>query len=365
MKKDPCIWLRAETKEFEERTPLVPSDAGVVVRQGFAVHLESSANRIFKDREYEAAGCRIVEAGSWRSAPENAYVLGIKELPEEASPIRQTHLYFAHAYKGQSGAFQLLRRFKEGNGALLDLEYLTDDQGRRVVAFGRWAGFAGAALGLDILCHQRRDPQKPYPPVNLSYRSHMSSYTSYQLTQQLAAKLPHLASIPRIIILGAKGRSGRGAVELFEALGLETTKWDIEETTRGGPFEELLDYDLLVNCVFLREAGRPFLTRSLIEKKSRRLSVIADVSCDVGNPGNALPIYETTTDFRHPTHRLIEGDPPLDVMAIDHLPSLLPAESSADFSSQLLPHLLALLQSADLPPVWQRARDCFLKKSGP
>ncbi len=38
-------------------------------------------------------------------------------------------------------------------------------------------------------------------------------------------------------------------------------------------------------------------------------------------------------------------DPPLDVMAIDNLPSLLPVESSEDYAGQLLPALLTLDRS--------------------
>ena len=59
---------------------------------------------------------------------------------------------FGHAYKGQPAGQVLLRRFRDGGGTLYDLEYLTDETGRRVAAFGYWAGYAGAALsafGLD------------------------------------------------------------------------------------------------------------------------------------------------------------------------------------------------------------------------
>ena len=54
---------------------------------------------------------------------------------------------FGHAYKGQPDGQKLLSRFAAGGGILYDLEYLTDETGRRVAAFGYWAGFAGAAFG--------------------------------------------------------------------------------------------------------------------------------------------------------------------------------------------------------------------------
>ena len=46
--------------------------------------------------------------------------------------------------------------------------------------------------------------------------------------------------------------------------------------------------------------------------------------------------------------------PPLDVMAIDNLPSLLPVESSMDYAAQLLPSL-ATLGAIDTG-VWGRAK---------
>ena len=50
----------------------------------------------------------------------------------------------------------------------------------------------------------------------------------------------------------------------------------------------------------------------------------------------------------------MHADPPLDVMAIDNLPSLLPRESAEDYAAQLLPTLLTL---DDLDEgVWQRAQ---------
>ena len=58
-----------------------------------------------------------------------------------------------------------------------------------------------------------------------------------------------------------------------------------------------------------------------------------------------------------PTERESCETPPLDVMAIDNLPSLLPRESSEDFAAQLLPHLRALDQLD--AGVWGRAATVF------
>ena len=45
---------------------------------------------------------------------------------------------FGHAYKGQDGANKLLGKFKNGGGALYDLEYLLDKNNLRIAAFGYW-----------------------------------------------------------------------------------------------------------------------------------------------------------------------------------------------------------------------------------
>jgi len=37
-------------------------------------------------------------------------------------------------------------------------------------------------------------------------------------------------------------------------------KWDMEETAKGGPFREILDVDIFVNCIYLSSRIPPFLT---------------------------------------------------------------------------------------------------------
>lgn len=80
-------------------------------------------------------------------------------------------------------------------------------------------------------------------------------------------------------------------------------KWDMAETAKGGPFNEILDVDVFVNCIYLSLAIPPFLTREQIVDagKQRNLSVVVDVSCDTTNPFNPLPIYSINTTFSQPT----------------------------------------------------------------
>jgi hypothetical protein len=58
-----------------------------------------------------------------------------------------------------------------------------------------------------------------------------------------------------------------------------------------------------------------------------------------------------------------EGVPPLHVIAIDHLPTLLPREASEQFSSDLLPSLREL-PNRKTARVWTEAEALFKQKLG-
>ncbi len=55
------------------------------------------------------------------------------------------------------------------------------------------------------------------------------------------------------------------------------------------------------------------------------------------------------------------GNPPLDVISIDHLPTLLPREASEQFSADLLPSLLEF-PDREHARVWAEARKLFVEK---
>ena len=142
------LWVRSEQRDNEKRTPLTPEGAKTLLEQGLRVSVEESPHRILPIAEFKAAGCEIVAQKSWTKAPDNAIILGLKELPEDGTALRHRHIMFGHAFKGQHSGAALLKRFKAGQGTLYDLEYLTDEAGKRVAAFGYWAGYVGAAVSL-------------------------------------------------------------------------------------------------------------------------------------------------------------------------------------------------------------------------
>jgi hypothetical protein len=107
-------------------------------------------------------------------------------------------------------------------------------------------------------------------------------------------------------------------------------------------------------------------------------------SCDINNPKNPIPLHKELTSFTAPSLRIDALG--VDVIQIDHLPSLVPCklvysfflifilgigkeivfvyivytldESSEDFTGQLFPHLLDFNNTA----IWSNALNLFEKK---
>jgi saccharopine dehydrogenase (NAD+, L-lysine-forming) len=161
----PTLHARAEAKPFEHRSCLTPTTTKKLLDAGYKVNVERSPTnpdyeRIFKDEEFEKAGATLVPEGSWTKAPKDHIIIGLKELPEEDWPLEHTMVHFAHCYKQQGGWEKVLARFPRGGGVLYDLEFLQDESGRRVAAFGYHAGFAGAALAIKV------QPLLPQPVRN-------------------------------------------------------------------------------------------------------------------------------------------------------------------------------------------------------
>ncbi|KAG1755083.1 saccharopine dehydrogenase [Suillus paluster] len=348
------LWLRCEKKEFERRSALTPTTAKKLIDAGFQISVERDAQRIFDDAEFEA-----YENNSWPNAPTDVPIIGLKELPESQDPLPHTHIQFAHCYKQQAGWSSVLARFYKGGGTLYDLEFLTDATGRRVAAFGYHAGFAGAAAGALAVAAQRSGKKlgrlEPYE-------------NETAMIDDVKNMLGGNVNGVKALVIGALGRCGRGAVDLFRKIGLaedNIVKWDMAETAKGGPFQEIIDVDIFVNCIYLSSSIPPFLTKDQIiaAGQGRRLSVVVDVSCDTTNPFNPIPIYSINTTFSEPTVPLDLGHdfPSLSVISIDHLPTLLPREASEQFSNDLLPSLLELPRRMTAK-VWTDAEKLFNEK---
>lgn len=335
------LWIRAESRPNEERTGITPDGVRTLIARGIHVTVEDSPTRVIGSEAFVDAGATLAQEGSWPDAPRDAIIFGLKELPDDGTPLPHRHIMFGHAYKGQTAGQRLLDRFAAGGGRLYDLEYLLDETGRRVAAFGYWAGYAGAAVSVLAWAAQQRGEICP-------------TVTTWPNSDAMLADLRAALDGQRpadALVIGALGRVGTGASDLCEQLDIPVTRWDMAETAHGGPFPEVLDHALFFNCI-LAAPGCPVFVPASAAAMPRKLRVIGDIACDPQSDFSPIKVYDRETDWQTPVTRVFT-DPPLDVMAIDNLPSLLPLESSQDFAAQLLPSLETLTDPE--AGVWGRA----------
>ncbi|CAM3425183.1 saccharopine dehydrogenase [Paracoccus nototheniae] len=346
------LWVRAESRPNEDRTGITPKGVAALIARGLTITVEDSPNRIIATKAYASAGATIAPTGSWPTAPDDAIIFGLKELPADGTPLRHRHIMFGHAYKGQPAGRVLLERFRAGGGMLLDLEYLTDEEGLRLAAFGYWAGYAGAAVSLMAWAAQQAGGI--CAPVQASADRDL-------MLADLRARMDATGRPrPRAIVIGAKGRVGRGASDLLTAMGVAVTGWDMAETAHGGPFPEVLQHDIFINAI-LAHPGAPVFVPASAVAPGRALTVIGDVACDPDSDFSPIKVYDRTTSWDAPALRVADA-PVLDVVAIDNLPSLLPLESSTDYAEQLLPVLAQLADGLTGP--WVRAAALYDDHAG-
>lgn len=344
------IWLRDEDRSTERRTALTPKNAKLLIENGFTVTVEKSSKRVCANEEYEAVGCSLAEPRSWVDAPKDTVILGLKELAETPDALPHRMIHFAHIYKDQTGWQKEMARFVKGEGLLYDIEFLTNENGRRVAAFGYWAGWMGAALGAFRLLERRAGRNEITKGVS-----------PFESQEAIIDKLKVLAdegegALPTAIVIGAKGRSGTGASECLEAIGMKVTKWDIEET-RILDRRALLSHDMMVNCVLMFGPGLLLTNKTHLAAEGTNMKVISDVSCDPFSDFNPLPIYDAPTSWEDPVIEVAKngsGDA-VEVTSIDNLPSLLPAQAAEEFSDQFVTSLLRFDDGIE----WKNAKAKF------
>lgn len=372
--KHTILHLRSEQKPLEHRSALAPSTTKALICAGYEVHVERSPKdpsrkRIYDDDEFERVGAKLVDDQSWSKTPRDHIIIGLK-LEPESFPLVHTHVHFAHCYKGQVGWEDVLSRFRRGGGTLLDLEFLQHADGSRVTELGYYNGLVGSAWAIKTWIWQLYHPGEQLPGAENFTQGRGYYLNEDEMLEQLRTDLwlgiEKAGRAPQVLVMGCLGRSGCGAVDLFLRAGLDHSqilKWDLPEVVQGGPFLEILESDIFVNCAYLSDPTHPFLTADTLASPSRKLSIICDLSFDAANPHNLIPVYKVNSNSTSSTILVdVKGEPPLSVISIDHFSSLLPRESSEQLSIKLLPYLLELRNWKN-NDVWSRAEKLFREKA--
>ena len=150
-------------------------------------------------------------------------LFAVKEIPTELLQPNRTYLYFAHVIKGQAYNMAMLQRLLDLESTLIDYERIEDDEGRRLIFFGRYAGLAGMidtlwALGRRLEAEGYDTPfaqilqAKDYP--NLDAAKDAIHKTGEALA---AASLPAELT-PMVFGFAGYGHVSQGAQEILDLL---------------------------------------------------------------------------------------------------------------------------------------------------
>ena len=384
------IGIRHEDKyKLERRAPLTPKHVARLVKQKkLDIIVQTSDKRVFKDEEYVAAGAKIA-----KDLKKCSVIFGVKEMPESFFEPEKTYVFFAHVVKGQPYNMGMLRRMMELKCNLIEYERVVDEQGKRLIFFGRYAGMAGMINSLWSLGLRLKDAGLSTNFGRLKQAHHYHTLREAKddisaIGQLIAEKGIPDKLRPYVIGITGYGNVSQGVQEILgllpvkeispeKLLDLHRRKQlpdnlvykvifkeeDLFEHVDGEPFE-LHDYysnpqsyrskfekylphiSMLINCIYWDKRYPRLVTKAYLKKLFARdnpnLTVIGDISCDVEGAvectlkpteiDDPIFMYNPETEKITMGH---EGNGVL-VMAVDILPAELPRDSSDGFADVLV-----------------------------
>jgi alanine dehydrogenase len=387
---------REDMYAWEKRTPLIPDDARTLQNtHGLEIVAQSTPKRIFTDEDYRRAGIPVAVDLSACSI-----IVGIKEIPLSVFEEGKVYLFFSHTIKGQPYNMPMLKRMLELGCTLIDYEKVADDNGRRLIFFGNYAGLAGMIEALWALGRRLawEGIEIPFQGIKraLDYPDLETAKETIRRTgKRIVAEGLSENMSPFVIGIAGYGNVSRGAQEILDLLPVETiTPEELSSLVREeaasrhvvykvvfkeedmverigaeqpfnlqeyydhpkryrGVFERYLPYlTVLLNCIYWEPIYPRLVTKETVKEMYRgsqpRLRVIGDISCDVEGaiectiratePDNPVYVYDPMTD------RVIDGvkgSGPV-ILAVEILPSELPREASIYFSGVLKDYLPAV-----------------------
>ncbi len=344
------------------------------------IKVESSNNRTFTDKEYSKIGLEVT-----KSVDDCDVMLGVKEVPINALIPNKKYFFFSHTIKKQPYNRDLLRAVLEKNIELYDHEVITDKNGIRLVAFGRYAGIVGAYNGL-----------RTYGLKTKTFNLPKAETLHDQ--KDLISNLQKI-SLPNIkIVLTGKGRVSYGAKEMLDAMGIKEVA--VEEylnkkfdkavyvqidvldynKRKDGKVIDIYDFfnypsdyegdflrfarvsDIYIACHFYG-TGAPFIfTRDDAKSPDFNIKVVADISCDIDGPVASTLKASTIKDPIYGYDPLTEkevnflNDKAIAVMAVDNLPNELPKDASLGFGDNFVNHVIPAFFNGDKDGILERAR---------
>jgi alanine dehydrogenase len=382
------IGLRKEEKAFEARVPLIPEHVKSLRNQyNIDFFVEPNKQRAYSEDEYKKVGASIIPLkGSGAQV-----VFGIKEMPIGFFERDVAYVFFSHTIKGQEYNMPMLRNILEAGATLIDYERVVDEEGRRLIFFGNWAGMAGISDTFHVLGERLEfEGIKPNPFAGMQSTLELKGLDAVKKEFKLLGKRITEQGLPKeltpfVVGFAGYGHVSSGAQEIFDILPHEVVKpddlsdlepksnvlykcvfkeehlvepkdpsalFDLQDYYKTGAanyrgiFHKYVRYlSVLMNCIYWTEKYPMLITKDFIQKhweeKNRKLRVVGDISCDIegaieftvkcttpGNPAFTYLVNENKAELG------VKGKGPV-VMAVDNLPCELPRESSTSFSGTL------------------------------
>ncbi|MDH3699434.1 MAG: alanine dehydrogenase, partial [Flavobacteriaceae bacterium] len=173
------------------------------------ITVESSPIRVFTDQEYRDADITVSD-----SIAHCDVLLGVKEVPISELISNKKYFFFSHTIKKQPYNRKLLQTILDKNIEFYDHEVITNPQGIRLVAFGRYAGIVGAYNGI-----------RAYGLKHKIYE--LPKAQSLKDRQALIEKLNEIRLPAVKILVTGKGRVGGGVREMLTGMNLKEVTVDM------------------------------------------------------------------------------------------------------------------------------------------
>lgn len=384
------IGIRHEDKYvMERRAPLTPGHVERLVKgKQLDIVVQTSAKRVFTDQEYVDAGASIAD-----NLDNCSVILGVKEMPVSFFEASKTYVFFSHVIKGQYYNMPMLKRMMELGCNLIDYEKIVDEQGKRLIFFGRYAGLAGMINSLWSLGLRLKEAGYETPFLKMKQAHKYASLNEArqiisEIGQEIAEKGMAEELRPFTVGFTGYGNVSQGAQEILGLLPVKEISPEklLELSQRNhlpnnliykvifreehlsahnqgqkfelhdyyahpenyhGIFEQYIPHlSILMNCMYWDTRYPRIITKDYLAEAFRagkpKLTVIGDVTCD---PDGSVEITHHGTEIEDPVfvYNPYTREPVMGhkgegmlVMAVDILPSELPRDSSSGFADALV-----------------------------
>jgi saccharopine dehydrogenase (NAD+, L-lysine forming) len=371
----------------DKRVPLTPAQCKKVeaIYPHVKIIVQLSPVRSFKDQEYIDAGISLSEDLSVCDI-----IMGVKEVNVEDLIPNKKFMFFSHTFKKQPYNRELLKAVLENKIQLIDYEILKNTSNKRVIGFGRYAGIVGAYNGF-LTFGQKHG----------YYNLKRANQCVNRVEVEEELKKVELPANTKIVLTGF-GRVGHGAREILDLLPITEvspeeflnkkfdspvyTQLELEDyydPKNGGEFDKKEFYstpenykssfgkyvseaDMYIPCHYWSDKADVIITNDDLKKENRRISVIADISCDIAGPiastirpsTIASPVYGYDPQTQSEVDFMNENA--IAVMAVDNLPCELPLDASEDFGNELINEVFDSLLLEDTSKMIERGSETDL-----